>query len=109
MLSLRLKLDLYPKESLNATQLLFINFGEKETAYCLPIVSAAREQGIRTEIYPDAVKMKKQMSYANAKAIPFVALAGETEMAEGKITLKNMTTGEQSLVTPDELLKTIKS
>ncbi len=103
------QLDLYPKESLNATQLLFINFGEKETAYCLPIVSVAREQGIRTEIYPDAVKMKKQMSYANAKAIPFVALAGETEMAEGKITLKNMTTGEQSLVTPDELLKTIKS
>ena len=103
------QLDLYPKESLNATQLRFINFGEKETAYCLPIVSAAREQGIRTEIYPDAVKMKKQMSYANAKAIPFVALAGETEMAEGKITLKNMTTGEQSLVTPDELLKTIKS
>ncbi len=103
------QLDLYPKESLNATQLLFINFGEKETAYCLPIVSAARQQGIRTEIYPDAVKMKKQMSYANAKAIPFVALAGETEMAEGKITLKNMTTGEQSLVTPDELLKTIKS
>ncbi len=103
------QLDLYPKESLNATQLLFINFGEKETAYCLPIISAAREQGIRTEIYPDAVKMKKQMSYANAKAIPFVALAGETEMAEGKITLKNMTTGEQSLVTPDELLKTIKS
>ena len=103
------QLDLYPKESLNATQLLFINFGEKETAYCLPIVSAAREQGIRTEIYPDAVKMKKQMSYANAKAIPFVALAGETEMAEGKITLKNMTTGEQFLVTPDELLKTIKS
>ncbi len=101
------QLDLYPKESLNATQLLFINFGEKETAYCLPIISAAREQGIRTEIYPDAVKMKKQMSYANAKAIPFVALAGETEMAEGKITLKNMTTGEQSLVTPDELLKTI--
>ena len=103
------QLDLYPKESLNATQLLFINFGEKETAYCLPIVSAAREQGIRTEIYSDAVKMKKQMSYANAKAVPFVALAGETEMAEGKITLKNMTTGEQSLVTPDELLKTIKS
>ena len=103
------QLDLYPKESLNATQLLFINFGEKETAYCLPIVSAARQQGIRTEIYPDAVKMKKQMSYANAKAIPFVALAGETEMSEGKITLKNMTTGEQSLVTPDELLKTIKS
>ena len=103
------QLDLYPKESLNATQLLFINFGEKETAYCLPIVSATREQGIRTEIYPDAVKMKKQMSYANAKAIPFVVLAGETEMAEGKITLKNMTTGEQSLVTPDELLKTIKS
>jgi histidyl-tRNA synthetase len=96
-------LDLYPKDSLQTSQLLFINFGEKETAYCLPIVAKVRATGIRTELYPDAVKMKKQMAYANAKQIPFVALAGESEMTEGKITLKNMTTGEQSMLTPDEL------
>jgi histidyl-tRNA synthetase len=101
------QLDLYPKDSMTATQVLFINFGEQETAYCLPIINKVRECGIRAEIYPDAAKMKKQMSYANAKQIPFVALAGENEMAEGKLTLKNMETGEQSLVSPDELIKTI--
>ena len=98
------QLDLYPKEAVNATQLLFINFGEKETAYCLPVAAAARKAGIRTEVFPDSVKMKKQMSYANAKQIPFVALAGENEIAEGKLTLKDMATGEQALVTPDELI-----
>ena len=97
-------LDLYPKDSLNTTQLLFINFGEKETAYCLPIAAKVREAGIRTEIFPDAEKMKKQMSYANAKHIPFVALAGENEIAQGKVTLKNMETGEQSLVTAEEII-----
>ena len=101
-------LDCYPKDAVNGTQLLFINFGEKETAYCLRVVAKAREAGIRTEIFPDAAKMKKQMSYANAKQIPFVALAGENEMAEGKLTLKNMETGEQTLVTPDELIKAIQ-
>jgi histidyl-tRNA synthetase len=101
------QLDLYPKEAVNATQLLFINFGEKETAYVLPMVGAARKAGIRTEMYPDSVKMKKQMSYANAKQIPFVALAGDNEMAEGKVMLKNMTTGEQQLVTSEELIKNI--
>ena len=101
-------LDCYPKDATDGTQLLFINFGEKETAYCLPIVAKAREAGIRTEIFPDSTKMKKQMSYANAKQIPFVALAGENEMAEGKLTLKNMETGEQCLVTPDELIAAIK-
>ena len=97
-------LELYPKDSLNTTQLLFINFGEKETAYCLPIAAKVREAGIRTEIFPDAAKMKKQMSYANAKQIPFVALAGENEIAQGKVTLKNMETGEQSLVTAEEII-----
>ena len=97
-------LDLYPKEAVNTTQLLFINFGEKETAYCLPSVSKARKAGIRTEMYPDSAKMKKQMGYANAKNIPFVALAGENEINEGKLTLKNMATGEQTMVTPDELI-----
>ncbi len=98
------QLDLYPKEAVNGTQLLFINFGEKETAYCLPIATKARQAGIRTEVFPDGAKMKKQMSYANAKQIPFVALAGENEINEGKVTLKNMVTGEQMLVNPDELL-----
>ena len=98
-------LDLYPKESMNATQVLFINFGEKETAYCLPIIKLVRDNGGRAEIYPDAVKMKKQMAYANAKQIPFVALAGENEIREGKITLKNMETGEQQLLTVEELIK----
>ena len=102
-------LDCYPKDAVNGTQLLFINFGEKETAYCLPAVAKARAAGIRTEIFPDSSKMKKQMSYANAKQIPFVALAGENEMAEGKLTLKNMESGEQSLVTPDELIANILS
>ena len=102
-------LDCYPKDATNGTQLLFINFGDKETAYCLPAVAKAREAGIRTEIFPDSTKMKKQMTYANAKQIPFVALAGENEMAEGKLTLKNMESGEQSLVTIDEIIKTIKS
>ena len=100
-------LDCYPKDATNGTQLLFINFGERETAYCLPVVAKARQAGIRTEIFPDAAKMKKQMSYANAKQIPFVALAGENEIAQGKLTLKNMETGEQTLVTPDELIETI--
>ena len=97
-------LDLYPEDSLQTTQVLFINFGEQETAYCMPIVAKVRAAGIRTELYPDATKMKKQMAYANAKQIPFVALAGESEMAESMITLKNMTTGEQQMLTPDELV-----
>ena len=101
-------LDLYPPEAVKGTQLMFINFGNTETAYCMPIVDKARNSGIRTELYPDAAKMKKQMSYANAKNIPFVALAGENEMNEGKVTLKNMVTGAQTAVTPDELIVIIK-
>ena len=102
-------LDCYPKDATNGTQLLFINFGEKETAYCLPVAIKAREAGIRTEIYPDSSKMKKQMSYANAKEIPYVALAGENEIAQGKLTLKNMLSGDQQLLTPEELINIVKS
>ena len=97
-------LDLYPKEAVNSTQVLFINFGEKETAYCLPIISKIRIAGIRAEIYPDNAKMKKQMAYANAKQVPYVVLAGENEISEGKVTLKNMETGEQKLVNTQELI-----
>lgn len=102
------QLNLYPKEAVNGTQLLFVNFGEAEAAYVLPVLMQAREAGIRAEIYPDSAKMKKQMGYANSKNIPFVALVGETEMNEGKVTLKNMTTGEQTLVTPEELIAAIR-
>ena len=98
------QLDAYPSDAVNGTRVLFINFGEKEAAYCLPVVGKLRAAGIRTELFPDASKMKKQMSYANQKQIPFVALAGEDEMNEGRFTLKNMLSGEQQLVSADELL-----
>lgn len=101
------QLDLYPKEAVDSTRLLFINFGEKETEYCLPIAAMARNAGISTEIYPDTVKMKKQMAYANAKQIPFVAIIGENEMADGKVMLKDMQTGEQRLVTAEALIEII--
>ena len=101
-------LDLYPQETVSATQLLFINFGGCEMNYCLPIARRCREAGIKTEIFPDSVKMKKQMSYANAKNIPFVVLAGENEMAQNKLTLKDMQTGEQLLLSPEELIKKLE-
>ena len=102
------QLDLYPQETQNGVQLLFINFGAAEAAHCLRLAAQARLAGIATEVYPDSVKMKKQMSYANAHNVPFVALVGETEMAEGRITLKNMTTGEQQSLTIEEAVKAIK-
>ena len=101
-------LDLYPKEAVNGTELLFINFGEKEAAFSMGILSKVRAAGIRAEIFPDAAKMKKQMSYANAKNIPFVAIVGENEMSEGKAMLKNMETGEQNLVSAEELIAAIR-
>lgn len=101
------QLELYPKEAVNGTQLLFINFGEKEAAFSIGILAKARAAGIRAEIFPDAAKMKKQMSYANAKNIPFVAIVGENEMNEGKVMLKNMETGEQNLVSAEELIETL--
>ena len=102
------QLDLYPQETQSGVQLLFINFGAAEAAHCLRLAAQARLAGIATEVYPDSVKMKKQMSYANAHNVPFVALVGETEMAEGRITLKNMTTGEQQSLTIEEAVKAIK-
>ena len=98
------QLELYPKEAVNGTQLLFINFGEKEAAFSMNVLTQVRAAGIRAEIFPDSSKMKKQMGYANSKMIPFVALVGENEMNEGKVTLKNMETGEQKLITPEELV-----
>ena len=99
------QLELYPADSLKTTQLLFVNFGEKEENYLLPLISKVRAAGIRTELYPESAKMKKQMGYADTKKIPFVAIVGENEINEGKINLKNMLTGEQSLVTLEELIE----
>ena len=99
------QLDLYPEGSLKTTQLLFVNFGQKEEIHLLPLIAKVRKAGIRTELYPEPAKMKKQMGYADAKKIPFVAIVGENEMAENKINLKNMLTGEQTLVTIEELIE----
>lgn len=101
------QLDLYPKDAVNSTQVFFVNFGEKEVDYCLPIMTKLRDNGISSELYPDSAKMKKQMSYANSKNVPFAVIVGENEMAEGKVTVKNMSTGEQQMVTSDELMKII--
>ena len=98
------QLDLYPKEAVVGTRVLFVNFGAAEMAYCLPLRAKLRDAGISAEIYPDSSKMKKQMAYANAKAVPFVVMVGENEMNEGRVMLKNMTTGEQSLLSVGELI-----
>lgn len=100
-------LELYPKEMLSSTQILFINFGEKETAYCLPFIAEIRKSGIRAEIFPDKAKMKRQMNYANAKNIPYVVFAGEDEIEKGKLMLKDMQSGEQKLVTAKELIASV--
>ena len=102
-------LDLYPQNAIQATQVLFINFGETEADYCLPIANQIRAAGISVELYPDCAKMKKQMGYANAKGIPFVVLAGESEINQGKVTLKNMLIGDQQLVSTEELIAIITS
>ena len=98
------QLDLYPKEAVTGPRVLFVNFGAAEMTYCLPVLARLRAAGISAEIFPDSAKMKKQMAYANAKGVPYVAIVGENEMAEGKVMLKNMTTGEQNLLIVDELV-----
>ena len=103
------QLELYPKEAVNGTELMFVNFGDKEAAFSMSMLAKVRAAGIRAEIFPDAAKMKKQMSYANAKSIPFVAIVGENEMNEGKAMLKNMETGEQNLVSVEELIAALRN
>jgi len=98
------QLDLFPKDAIAATQVMFVNFGETEEQYCLPLLSKLRAAGISSEIYPDADKMKKQMNYANKKGVKYVALAGESEIAQGMINLKNMETGDQQLIKAEELV-----
>jgi histidyl-tRNA synthetase len=99
-----LQANLFPEHSTETTKVLFVNFGEKEEAYCLPVLAEIRKNGINAEIFPDNAKMQKQMTYANKKNILFVVLAGESEMQTQKFTLKNMETGEQKSVTAEELI-----
>lgn len=103
------QLDLYPQGTTAGAELLFINFGPDEAAYCLRLAAQTRATGIATEVYPDTAKMKKQMSYANATGVRFVALVGEDEMTQGKVTLKNMATGEQRLVSPEEIAAVVRA
>lgn len=102
------QLELYPQETISRTKVLFTNFGDNEVRYTLPILKTLRDAGIKSEIYPDNQKLKKQMSYANSKFIPYVAIVGEEEINEKKVALKNMTTGEQQKVTVEELVNILK-
>ena len=102
------QLELYPKEAVNGTELMFVNFGDKEAAFSMSMLAKVRAAGIRAEIFPDAAKMKKQMNYANAKNVPFVAIVGENEMNVGKAMLKNMETGKQNLVSVKELIAALR-
>ena len=107
------QLDIFPKDSTATTRVLFVNFGEKEEAFCLPVLKTLRNAGInsniRAEIFPDAAKMKKQMTYADKKSIPYVALVGENEINNNVVTLKNMLTGEQESVAISSLVDKLKS
>ncbi len=103
------QLDLFPKQDNTATtRLLFVNFGEQEERYCLPLLKKLRAAGINTEIYPEAAKMKKQMGYADKKGIPFVAIVGENEMQRATVSLKDMASGEQTELRPEELIEKLR-
>jgi histidyl-tRNA synthetase len=99
------QMNKFPEETAATTKVLFINFGEKEELFCLPVLSKLRANGINAEIYPASQKMKKQMTYANNKNIPYVIMVGETEMDEGVVSLKNMETGDQEKLTPEQLIE----
>ncbi len=101
-------LDLYPADARTATQVMFVNFGTAEAAASLLMIKEMRALGIACELYPDAAKMKKQMAYANATEVPFVAMVGADEMERGVLSLKNMVTGEQVTLTPAEAAAAVK-
>ncbi len=100
-----LQMDRFPGKGEMDTQILFVNFGEREAQFIFPVISQLRKNGIASELYPDVAKMKKQMSYANARKIPFVALVGEQELMDGVLTLKEMESGNQEQLTPEQLVK----
>lgn len=100
--------DLYPQDVTATTTILFVNFGDREAAWCMKLAAQLRGQGIKAEVYPDAAKMKKQMAYADKKGVPYVAIVGEDEMTGNKVTLKNMVSGDQQSVAAEELIKIIQ-
>ena len=102
------ELDLFPLDTLTGTQVLLVNFGDGESIYCLKIINTIRKAGICAELYPDTTKMKKQMSYADDKKIPYVILMGDEEMRTGLLTLKEMSTGEQFKLSIDDCIEQIK-
>ena len=102
------ELNLYPASLQSSTQLLFATFGQEELTYALSWAKALREQKIAVEVYPEPTKMKKQMGYADTKQIPFVAIVGGDEMAQNKVMLKNMLSGEQKLVSIEEIVAEVK-
>jgi histidyl-tRNA synthetase len=103
------QLERFPARQESDTRILFVNFGERETAFILPVLDALREKGIPSELYPDQAKMKKQMAYANSRQIPYVAMVGEQELSENLITLKDMESGEQKKLSPSEILDFLAS
>jgi len=98
-------LELFPEKAMQSTQIIFLNFGEKEMTYCLPFLQKLREKGLSAEIFPDAAKIKKQLRYADQKQIPIVVMAGESEMIAGQFTIKQMQTGEQITVAAQSLIE----
>jgi histidyl-tRNA synthetase len=103
-----LALNRFPEHDISKTQVLLVNFGDKEEKFCLLLAARLRESGISTEIYPEQGKLKKQMKYADQKQVPYVVLAGETEIASGRVTVKNMKTGDQDELTPEQLIALVK-
>jgi histidyl-tRNA synthetase len=102
------QLDLFPPSANFSSAILFANFGPLESMYCIEIVRKLQKEGIAAEIYPESVKLKKQLAYANSRNIPFTALAGEDEIKQSCVTLRNMSTSEQSTVKIDELIQLLK-
>lgn len=102
------QLNLYPEESIHTTQVMFVNFGEKEAMHSLGIIGSLRAAGISAELFPSSDKMKKQMAYANSHKIPYVAIIGEQEMQDGTIAVKDMNSGEQKQMTAEELKELLK-
>ena len=103
-----MELKLFPEDEKSKSQVLFVNFGPEEAKYCLSILSTIRKVGINAELYPEAAKMKKQMSYADSNKIPFVVLVGSEEIKNGKFTFRDMRSGQQEQLGLDEIIGKLK-
>ena len=101
------ELNLFPSDKTQSTKVLFTNFGTSESLYCLKAITSLRAKSIATELYPDAAKLKKQMIYCNKREIPYAVMVGESEIEQNKYLLKDMNTGEQQLLSLEELIKLV--